>query len=279
MKNRYSYGSLASYLDLDALPIPVDWDAVFGRKAPLEVEIGFGTGEYLVGIARQEPARNFIGFEQSAKRTLKALRKIFEARIDNVRLLQVDAAGAFRCCFAPGAIDRVHCLFPCPWPKKRHAKHRLLSSGFLKLVNSRLKAGGVLRVVTDHAPYAEWIVEEASGSGFEMTRRMIPPTFGTKFEKKWSAAGQQAFTELVFVKVADIQVEEDETAVMKTYFLKEIDPSKVEFSGASGEVSIQFKDFLFDNTRSRGMVQAVVTEDRRTQYVWLAIDLTARGGA
>ena len=277
MKSKYIYGSLASYIDVSGLSIPTEWDSVFGRQAPLEVEIGFGTGEYIVGLAKKDRSRNFLGLEQSAERVIKGLRKVHEAGLTNVRLALIDAAWAFDYFLLPRSVEQVHCLFPCPWPKKRHAKHRLFSTDFLRIVNSRLVDGGGLRLVTDHGPYADWIVEGASDVGFGIDRGTIPASFGTKFEKKWSAGGQQMFNELVFRKNRHVESKNNEVCDMRTYFLETIDPANVEFAGLSGPVSIEFKDFLFDAGRARGMVQAIVTEDRRTQYLWLLITRTAKG--
>ena len=125
MKNNYAYGSLAAFLPLEERLFPFDQQDVFGRKAPLEVEVGFGTGEYLVRMAAASPERDFLGFEQCAKRILKTLRKIHEARLTNVRLMRLDAVWAFRYLLQERSLARVHCLFPCPWPKKRHVRHRL----------------------------------------------------------------------------------------------------------------------------------------------------------
>ncbi|NTV30039.1 MAG: hypothetical protein HGA80_08180, partial [Candidatus Omnitrophica bacterium] len=177
----------------------------------------------------------------------------------------------------PASVHKVHCLFPCPWPKKRHAKHRLFSADFLKLVNSRLVEGGRLWLVTDHRPYADWIAERLPGTGFAVERRMTPPRFGTKFEKKWLEAGQQMFDELVLSKVADAESADNGVAEMKTYFLEKIDPALVEFGRLAGPVSVQFKDFMFDAGRERGMVQAVVTEHLQSQYLWITVHRTSQG--
>jgi tRNA (guanine-N7-)-methyltransferase len=153
----------------------------------------------------------------------------------------------------------------------------LFSTEFLRVVNSRLVDGGQLKIVTDHHPYADWIVEGAGGTGFDIERRTVPPGLGTKFEKKWSAAGQQAFNELVFLKTTHVHSEEGRVEEMKIYFLDHMDPERVVFPEEAGPVSIQFKDYMFDFTSSRGMVQAIVTEDRRTQYLWIAVNRTAKG--
>ena len=277
MHNNYAYGSLAPYIDLSDVAIPVDLNAAFSRNAPLDVEIGFGTGEYITGLAQKEPTVNFIGFENCAKRILKTLRKVHEAGLTNVRIFQLDASLGFRHVLSPQSVRQVHCLFPCPWPKKRHAKHRLFSTDFLQLVNSRLVAGGCLRLVTDQRPYADWIMECLPGTGFAVERRVIPPSFGTKFEKKWLESGQQTFDELLFVKTAHVHWQEEGARTMTIYYIDKIDPKIVKFEGLTGPVSVQFKDFIFDPVLNKGMLLAIVVEDRRTQYLWMMIDRTTKG--
>jgi tRNA (guanine-N7-)-methyltransferase len=280
MKNKNTFGSLSPYLNcVDAL-CPMDWHKVFGNDHPLHVEIGFGTGEYIIRIARENPDKNFIGFEQCARRILSTLRKIDREKLKNVRLLRVDAAWAFEYYITPEALEYVHCLFPCPWPKKRHIKNRLFSRKFLGLINSRLIKGGDLRIITDHHPYAEWIMEELPGCGFEATRRMVPPLYETKFEKLWTKAGQKEFDELMLrkISIASGQVERSgKSENMKTFFIDAVDPRAVVFESYSREAAVEFKEFIFDEQHQKGIFQAIVTEDNRTQYLWLSISKMANG--
>ena len=102
----------------------------------------------------------------------------------------------------PKTIARVHCLYPPPWPKKSDAKHRLFTADFLKLVNSRLVDGGVLKIVTDHHPYIDWIQENIQDTGFSVEFKNIQANYGTKFEKKWVEGGQSEFYELLLTKHA-----------------------------------------------------------------------------
>lgn len=280
MKKKNTFGSLFPYLNCVDVPCPVDWKGIFGNDHPLEVEIGFGTGEYLVRIARENPNKNFIGFEQCARRILATLRKIDKEKLQNVRLLRADAAWAFEYYITLGALAHVHCLFPCPWPKKRHVKHRLFSHKFLKLIQSRLVKDGKLRIITDHHPYAEWIMEELPGCGFEAARRMVPPLYQTKFEKMWTKAGQTEFDEIVLTKIEgslDPVEGVKKEGSMKTFLIDHIDPRAVVFTSYSEEVSVEFKEFLFDEKKQKGLFQAIVTEDNRTQYLWLAIFKTQDG--
>jgi tRNA (guanine-N7-)-methyltransferase len=277
MKNNYEYGSLAPFLDIAGLEFPVDWTKVFGNKNPLEVEIGFGTGEYITAVAAKDLGCNFVGFEQCAKRTIKTLRKLHEAGLQNVRLMKLDAVHGLEHLFAPGSLRKVHCLFPCPWPKKRHAKHRLFQPEVLRLIHSRLIPGGQLLIVTDHQPYADWIAENLSPEAFHFERRMVRARFDTKFERKWRQAGQETFHELVLTKAGGVSVYHKGMKTVKAYFLKDLNPELIKFVDQSGPVSIQFSDFLCDAVRKKAMVHAVVTEDRRSQHVWIMVVHTSKG--
>ncbi len=276
MKNNYAYGSLAAFLPLQENLFPLDRQEVFARSMPLEVEIGFGTGEYLIRIASESPDKDFLGFEQCANRIIKTLRKIHDAKLNNVRLMRMDAVWGFRYLFTERSISRVHCLFPCPWPKKRHAKHRLFTSAVLRLINSRLVDGAVLYIVTDHKPYAEWIVDNVPGTGFAMAAAVIPAKFGTKFERKWAEAGQSEFYELTLTK-AEHQDAPQGGCEMKTYFFEEVDFLQVRPENVWGAMTIKFGELLYDPQLKRAMVDAVVSEDDRAQHIWIMIVHTSKG--
>ena len=98
---------------------PINWSQLFGRKKPIEVEIGFGNGEFLVRQAEAHPERNFIGIELMWGSTRRALRKIKKAGLENVRLVQGDTRIAITRLFSEESIDRVYSLFPMPWPKEK----------------------------------------------------------------------------------------------------------------------------------------------------------------
>ena len=124
------YQSLASLILWRNAERPINWPQMFEREAPLEVEIGFGKGEYLVRLAQSFPERNFVGIEVEWGSVRRALAAIAREKVNNVRLLFVDTRIAFDRLFCPRAIERVYALFPMPWPKERHIKHRVFSHDF-----------------------------------------------------------------------------------------------------------------------------------------------------
>jgi tRNA (guanine-N7-)-methyltransferase len=189
-----------------------------------------------------------------------------------VRLLLADARVALERLFAPHSLHRVGCLFPCPWPKERHVKHRLFSHAFLRLLNSRLWVTGEVQIVTDHAAYAQWIVDEAVDTGFTTSCHQVAPQFSTKYERKWHAQGQEQFYELRLQQgpAPDMPVVIKDVPV-QTHRLPSFHPERFRPAGVRGDIAIEFKDFLFDPQQQRGMVWVFVTEETLRQNFWIEI--------
>jgi tRNA (guanine-N7-)-methyltransferase len=235
------------------------------------VEIGCGLGEFLTRTATASPEKNFVGIELEWKRLVKTLRKVESSGLNNVRVFRLDAVVVFERLFAPRSIAKVYCLFPCPWPKKKHTKHRLFSRNFLRLLNSRLASGGELLLVTDHYPYVEWIRGQLRSTGLELAERKIAPQFDTKFERKWTAGGQREFFEMYFKKKRHIDVPLKEDAAVRKFYEKDFSADRFHVQDHKGEVIVISKDFLFDEKRKRAMVNLLVSEENLTQNVWISI--------
>jgi len=141
----------------------VDLDAVFGRRAPRILEIGFGMGETTAAIARAMPERDFIAIEVHTPGVGSLCKQIAEQDIGNIRIVQHDAVEVLRDMLAPDALAGAHVFFPDPWPKKRHHKRRLLQPPLVALLASRLAPGGYLHCATDVEDYAQQMVEVLRG--------------------------------------------------------------------------------------------------------------------
>jgi tRNA (guanine-N7-)-methyltransferase len=138
---------------------PLDLDALFGRRAPRTLEIGFGNGEHLASLAAAHPGRDYLGVEVHRPGVGHLLMLAATSTLDNVRASAHDAVEVLREQIAPAALDEVLVLFPDPWHKKRHHKRRLIQAPFVELVASRLATGGVLRLATDWEEYALQMLE------------------------------------------------------------------------------------------------------------------------
>lgn len=269
--------SLKNFVSQHDVLRPVDWDKIFTSRAPLDLEIGCGNGEFIQKIAGDEQKRNFVGIDQQWERICKTLNKISASDLTNVRILLVDVRIALERLFKQRSIENIYCLFPCPWPKKKHIKHRLFSNDFLRLANSRLKDGGTLKIVTDFKPYEEWVLEEVGSSGFSVKTRTVSPQYDTKFERKWVEGGQKKFFEVLLKKNKHINVPVKKDISMNPCFIKKFNPKKFKFKDLSGCPAIVYKGMVWDEQRKLAMVQLVVAEENMTQHFWATI-LKAKAG-
>nr|WP_240393947.1 tRNA (guanosine(46)-N7)-methyltransferase TrmB [Corynebacterium lactis] len=137
----------------------IDVEGWFGRKGPTIVEIGCGTGTSTVAMAPQEPDHNIIAVELYKPGLAKLLSATVRGGVPNIRMVRGDGVEVLQRMIEPESLDGVRLFFPDPWPKARHHKRRILQSGTLRLISSRLKPGGIFHAATDHAGYAEWIEE------------------------------------------------------------------------------------------------------------------------
>jgi tRNA (guanine-N7-)-methyltransferase len=134
---------------------PLDFAAVFGRDAPVVLEIGFGMGDTTAAIAAAQPGTHFVGVEVHLPGVGSLLRQIEARGLANVRVVRHDAVEVVQAMISPASLAGVHVYFPDPWPKKRHHKRRLLQAPCVQALALRLAPGGYLHVATDWAPYAD----------------------------------------------------------------------------------------------------------------------------
>jgi tRNA (guanine-N7-)-methyltransferase len=185
-------------------PALLDRQAVFGRTAPLVLEIGFGMGETTAAIALARPEIDFLGVEVYPAGVGALLRRLDEQAIGNVRVIQHDAVEVLRDMIAPGSLAGVHVYFPDPWPKARHHKRRLIQPPLVALLASRLAPGAYLHCATDWAHYAEQMLTVLSA---EPQLRNSATDYAprpdwrplTKFEQRGLELGHEV-RDMVFVR-------------------------------------------------------------------------------
>lgn len=179
---------------------PLDLDALFGRRAPRVVEIGFGNGEALVELAASRPEQDFLGIEVHPPGVGHCLLGIAARGLTNVRLSRHDAIEVLQQQIPASSLDEVLLYFPDPWPKKRHHKRRIVRMEFVAEVATRLKRGAMLRLATDWAPYAGVmtevlehcaLLENAAGAARYVERPASRPL--TRFERRGQRLGHEVF--------------------------------------------------------------------------------------
>lgn len=181
----------------------VDVLQVFGRKAPLVLEVGFGNGEALIEMAKSSPERDFIGIEVHEPGIGHLLLRIHDEGLENIRVIHGDAVQILSNWFQDRLFDRVCLFFPDPWPKKRHHKRRIFQPHFVGLLVGKLKTGGVFHFATDWQDYAEQALaflerepalENTAESGFSKNRAGRPMT---KFEQRGRKLGHDVWDIIV----------------------------------------------------------------------------------
>ena len=180
-------------LNLESFQDKIDFTQIFGRCAPLHIEIGSGKGTFLVSQAEAQPEVNFLGIEWARKYYRFAVDRIGRWGLSNVRLLRADAPVFLRDFVADASVDCFHVYFPDPWPKKRHHKRRLLQDSNLAVLIDRLKPAGEIRIATDHEGYFQQIQDVTNACRDRLTPidferpagAQEDETTGTNFERKY----------------------------------------------------------------------------------------------
>jgi tRNA (guanine-N7-)-methyltransferase len=177
---------------------PLDLDALFGRHAPRVTEIGFGSGENLIGLATRHPERDYLGIEVHPPGVGRLLLSLAERQLTNVRVSRHDAVEVLARQIPRSSFDEVLILFPDPWHKKRHHKRRLIRQEFVETLAERLKPGGLLTLATDWRPYADQMVQVlnacaqlenlSAGGAFAPASSERAPT---RFERRGTRLGHE----------------------------------------------------------------------------------------
>jgi tRNA (guanine-N7-)-methyltransferase len=182
---------------------PLDLKSIYGRSAPLEVDLGCGDGSFLVGIAAADPAHDFLGIERLLGRVRSANRKITQRGLPNARVLRVETSYAVQQMLPPGSVALFHLMFPDPWPKRRHWPRRIVTDEFFTSVHRALAPEGLLRIVTDQFDYFQEIERLAGQSAqFLISSDPEPRRAPSTFEKRFS---QSEIYRLVLRKVSDVR--------------------------------------------------------------------------
>ncbi len=268
------YRSLQPLIQWQQKERPIAWERIFARRAPLVLELGCGNGEYLVRQATQFPERNFIGIDQEWTAARRVLRRAHAQRLANVRVLYGEARVILERGFVPESLSEAYALFPCPWPKTAHARHRLFSQAFLRLLNSRLAADAPMRILTDEPAFRDWILERSQDTGFAITSSDIPSQAITLYARRWQEQGQKLFYELRFQKTQHWDVPLKEDAAINTHRTEHFNPDNFHPHDTHEPFPIEFKDYLYDPKRQKAMLRVIVVEESLVQDLWIEITRT-----
>lgn len=185
----------------------VTFDDVFGRQAPRLLEIGFGSGQSLLALAKLHPDKDFVGVETHKPGIGALMLGVMQQQLQNVRFFHADVVDVLTQCIPDSSLDGVQIFFPDPWQKRRHHGRRLIQADFLQLILQKLKSKGSLHLATDWEDYAKHMlkvlsqttaISNLSATGQFATRSCYRP-IETKFERRALREGRHVF-ELQFQK-------------------------------------------------------------------------------
>jgi len=173
------------------------WNEIFGNKNPIHIEIGMGKGRFLTELAKKHPEINYVGIEKYSSVLLRALQKMEENPLPNVKFIRMEAEHILLY-FGREEVERIYLNFSDPWPKDRHAKRRLPSREFLDRYRILLKSGGHLEFKTDNRALFDFAVQETETAKWEILaltydlhhdEAMRKDNIMTEYEERFSSKG------------------------------------------------------------------------------------------
>ena len=182
-----------------------NWREVFSNDNPIHIEVGMGKGRFLMDMAVLNPDVNYIGIEMYSSVLLRAVQKMEETPLGNLRFIRMDAREIEET-FQEGEVDKIYLNFSDPWPKDRHAKRRLPSRQFLARFNNILKKDGNLEFKTDNRDLFDFAVEEVEPAGWKVDAItydlhrdavMNQGNVMTEYEEKFSSKGNPIYKYII----------------------------------------------------------------------------------
>lgn len=175
------------------------WQTAFPKQQPIQLEIGAGKGQFITGMAKQFPNRNFIAIEVVKSIIVSAVQKVEEQQPSNIKFINQDAKD-LRDMFGNEEIDQIYLNFSDPWPKNRHEKRRLTHKSFLEQYEQVLKKEGKLVFKTDNQGLFEYSLASFSQYGMIIEEVLLdlhahedPTNVMTEYEEKFSEKGQPIY--------------------------------------------------------------------------------------
>ncbi len=171
----------------------IEPDAIFARRAPLEIEIGAGKGEFILEYAAANPERNFLAIELSGTVGQLLAVRCGRAELPNVRVAKMDARTLVNLMLPDASVAAYHIYYPDPWPKERHIKHRMVSPTFVRNLSRTLKDDGAVYAASDVKDWAHEIFAMLDAGGFRRIQKEPPGAKCTGFARKYLAQGKPVY--------------------------------------------------------------------------------------
>lgn len=220
---------LRNYLDATEFDLPLNFNCIFGRNNAVFLEVGFGSGEFLVQKAVENPGVDLLGIELSMISAEKLLKSLARNSLENVRVLLIDASFALGNIIPPGSISGLYMNFPCPWPKKRHSSRRLNDSAFVQRIAAVLKPDGFFQLYSDSEEFVhEMMLSVNEMKLFSTLTLEENPSSGakTRYERKWLSMEKEIFRFHCKRNERVVNIEKDVVHVSHLW-LKEVDETRL----------------------------------------------------
>ena len=244
----------------------------------LEVEIGFGRGDFIVKLAKENPDKNFLGIEISQISVEKLMKRVEREGLKNVYCANVDAYWGFYFLFKDNYVQNIYMNYPDPWFKKRHHKRRLTKPERLYMFAKKIRIGGEIRIRTDNYDFLEFTKESAQLlECFEIKESVLDVKEPlTKYEQKWLSMGRTLY-KLTLKKIREpkfIQhptVEEVKELFPVKVAVKNVDPKKLEGREVKLEEEVYFKTFKVWQRDGEFLVECLLSEKGYLQKFFIQV--------
>ena len=182
------------------------WKEVFGNDRPVHIEIGMGKGRFMMDLAATNPEINYIGIEKYSTVLLRAIQKMEETELPNLKFIRMDAEDICEV-FAKEEVSKIYLNFSDPWPKDRHAKRRLTSKQFFARYDKILDKNGRVEFKTDNRDLFDFAVEELEPAGWQAEvitydlhadAKLVEGNVMTEYEEKFSSMGNPICKYIIF---------------------------------------------------------------------------------
>ena len=185
---------------------PGNWSGIFGNDHAIHIEIGMGKGKFIHTMAKLHPHINYVGIEKYSSVLLRAIQKMEEEELPNLKFIRMDAEDIAKV-FGAEEVDKIYLNFSDPWPKDRHAKRRLPSRQFLEKYDCILKKNSRLEFKTDNRPLFDFAVEELAPAGWKAEvitydlhadAKLMEGNVMTEYEEKFSSLGNPIYKYIIY---------------------------------------------------------------------------------
>ena len=194
VKNAKEIIEKSNYIVFEPSKYKGKWSKVFNNNNPIEIEIGMGKGDFIIGMAKLHPNINFIGIEMYDSVIVRAVQKLENEEISNLKLIRMDAGNIEDVFYKE--IDKIYLNFSDPWPKDRHEKRRLTSQVFLKKYDDIFKNNKTIIQKTDNEKLFLYSIESLENYGYKLKNvtkdlynNMIKDNIKTEYEKRFNEKG------------------------------------------------------------------------------------------